>query len=53
MSGKNPRAGRSGEVTAEESQGKISEAEFLAGGREGLPSFEGYKDLGRESHLTC
>lgn len=29
--------------------GKISEAEFVAGGMEGLPSFEGYKDLGRES----
>ena len=29
--------------------GRVSEAEFLAGGREGLPSFEGFKDLGRES----
>jgi hypothetical protein len=28
--------------------GRVSEAEFLAGGREGLPSFEGFKDLGRE-----
>nr|XP_018264522.1 uncharacterized protein I303_02692 [Kwoniella dejecticola CBS 10117]OBR86680.1 hypothetical protein I303_02692 [Kwoniella dejecticola CBS 10117] len=26
--------------------GKISLAEFIAGGTEGLPSFEGYKDLG-------
>ncbi|KAK6907154.1 hypothetical protein I203_101144 [Kwoniella mangroviensis CBS 8507] len=26
--------------------GKISLAEFMAGGTEGLPSFEGYKDLG-------
>lgn len=29
--------------------GRISLAEFLAGGNEGLPSFEGYKDLGRKS----
>lgn len=27
---------------------KVSLDEFLAGGNDGLPSFEGYKDLGRE-----
>ena len=27
---------------------KITLEEFLAGGNEGLPSFEGYQDLGRE-----
>lgn len=27
---------------------RISLAEFLAGGNEGLPSFEGYSDLGRK-----
>lgn len=30
--------------------GRISLEEFLAGGTEGLPSFEGYKDLGRKFH---
>ena len=28
---------------------RVSLEEFLTGGNEGLPSFEGYKDLGRES----
>lgn len=31
---------------------RISLEEFLAGGNDGLPSFEGYKDLGRESRET-
>lgn len=30
--------------------GRISLEEFLAGGTGGLPSFEGYKDLGRKFH---
>lgn len=31
-----------------DSDGKISLQEFLDGGDDGLPSFQGYKDLGRE-----
>jgi hypothetical protein len=30
------------------SVGKISLEEFVAGGKDGLPNFVGYKELGRE-----
>lgn len=41
-----------GKGGADSAAGRISLEEFLAGGTEGLPSFEGYKDLGRKyQHL--